>query len=316
VSSNPLARHFMVEVNERRIRFGDDVFGAIPETNALITCTRYLLLDGPPVRETTPPADHALTVRAGDIHHIVRLPAAPPLPAGVTLDVVDNTDAEGGANFFARSRRFEKGLSQFRTPYRLITKADFERAVLEDFNAFQRLSRSTPEVLNVSVVFDKRPTTTSGPSELEDAQSHVTLVPLFAATTVPVAILWERMRRFLDPRRLITTRLNFMAPQYRQVDVNAAVVVAADRNVADVDAALRSRIAGFLSVERGELDGRGWRLGRNVYESQIARVLEETDGVDHVTQLALNPADAEGNVEIAPHQLPQLRTLTLAVGRE
>jgi hypothetical protein len=322
VTTHPSARHFMVEAQENRIRFGDGDFGAIPAPNAVITCTRYVVLDGPPPHVVPPPAKHALTVKAGDVKHILRVPG-PPLPSDVTLKMArnsatdSNTDAEGGANFFPVSQRFERGLRQFRAPYRLITQRDFERAVLEDYNAFQRLSQSAPEILGLSVVFNKRPLTgTGGTTELVDAPSHVTLVPLFGAGTSPIADLWERLRRFLDPRRLITTRLDFLAPRLKPLDITATVVVAGDQSVADLRSQLETRVADFLSRVHGDFDGRGWRLGRNVYRSQVFRLLEETEGVDHVSALSLNPSDAQGNVEIAPHELPELRTLTLAVVRE
>lgn len=333
VATHPLARHFIVEPNESRIRFGDGDFGAIPDAGALIACTRYVVLDGPPVREVQPPVQHALAIKAGDVNHILRVPG-PALPADVTLRVVGNADAEGGANFFPVSQRFARGLGQFRSPYRLITEHDFERALLEDFNALQQLSQSTPDILRASVVFNKRPVDSAGVPALVDAPSYVTLVMLAGDETleaelrieaIPVSDkqvlinlsgdLWERINRFLDPRRLITTRLVPLTPRLRRVDMSATVVVAGDRNLADLQAVLYDRVYDFLSPLTGDVDKRGWRLGRNVYRSQVFRLLEDADGVDHVDALSLSPADAQGNVEIAPHELPLLQTLTLSVLR-
>ena len=170
------------------------------------------------------------------------------------------------------------------------------------------------------------------------APSHVTLI-LFAGNptfdeaqfrdeSVAVSVkqtalenaalgVWDRLRRFLDPRRLITTRLHRATPTLRPFTISVAVAVAADRNLARVESQLRELLYGFLSPISGDFDNRGWRLGRSVYRSQLFQLLEDaTDlGVDHVETMTLGPADAQGNVPIAPHELPVLQSLNLGVLR-
>jgi len=314
---NP-ATNYMVDAFESRIRFGDDAFGAIPPLGNVITCTRYLVLTGP----------QALSVGDGEVHHLLNF--APPADVALTFQ---NTDAKGGAYFFSVSRRTELGLREFRAPYRLITAGDFERAILEDFNDFQELSGATPQMLRVAVAFNREP-------PLEDdleSPGHVTLVllpgaPLFdetqfrnEAVSVPakqsmLALpdpLWQRLRRFLDPRRLITTRLHRQTPTLVPITIAATVRVAPERNIARAEAELRALVYRFLSLVSGDFDGRGWRLGRDVYRSQVFRLLEDASdlGVDHVETLTLSPADADGNVVIGPNELPLLQTLTLTVVR-
>jgi hypothetical protein len=315
------AEHYMVEANGGGIRFGDDVFGAIPAAGTDIVCERYAILDGPA----------ALAVRTGDVRHLLNFTA----PTDVSLRIIGNADAEGGANFFPTRRRFEDGLARFRAPYRLVAERDFEVAVLEEFNAFQSLAGSAEEILRASIVLNRRPQPlTAGGETLAVAPGNVTLVLLSGAAfdetqfqdeTVSAAAkqalitvsdpLWQRLRRFLDPRRLITTRLNRYTPRLRPATITATVVVRGDRNVTDMRAALRRRIYGFLSLLSGDVDGRGWRLGRRVYRSQLFRLLEDVDGVDHVAALTLSPADAFGNVGIGPHELPLLQQVTLTVVR-
>lgn len=311
------AEHYMIEPADYRIRFGDGVFGAIPPAGASIVCTRYQLLEGPA----------ALTVRAGEVRHVLNF--AP--PPGVDLIGLTHLDAEGGANFFPSDRRQDLGLTRFRAPFRLVTEHDFERAVLEDFNEFQRLSNGEPEIARASVVFDRQPPL----SDDVEAPGYVTFVLLPGAPHFDEAVfqdeavlvstkeamvalptgLWQRLSRFLDRRRLITTRLRQQEPELRRVTITATIAIDADRNVAEMEQALRRRVYGFLSLLTGGVDGRGWPLGRDIYRSQLFRLLEDADGVDHVASLALTPADARGNVAIAPHQLPLLERVTLALIR-
>ncbi len=310
------AEHCMIEPYQSRVRFGDNTFGAVPPAGAPIVCARYPVLEGP----------RALTVMSGDLRHLLNLVA----PADVTL-LFQHTDAEGGANFFPTSQRFELGLERFRAPFRLVTGADFERAVTVDFNEFQDLSASAPKIARASVAMNRRPDVTGD----EEAPGYVTFILLaapphfdeaqFQDETVPLAAkdamvdlppgLWERVRRFLDGRRLITTRLRRLKPELTPMAINATVVVAADRNAAAMEQELRRRVYGFLSLLSGGFDGGGWPLGRNVYRSQLFRLLEDAEGVDHVSALTLSPADAQGNVIIAPRHLPMLEKLTLAIVR-
>jgi len=309
-------KRYMVDAPQGQIRFGDGVFGAIPPLGAIITCTRYAVLDGPA----------ALIVREGDLTHLLNLP----VPTDVDL-AIRSSDAEGGAHFFPVSRRTELALREFRAPYRLITANDFERAVLEDFRAFQELSASTPNFLRAIVAFNRRPPL----ADDIDAPGHVTLVliagaPVFDETlfrdpTVAVAAkqamlglpepLWRRLRRFLDPRRLITTKLHRETPTLAPFTMTATVVAAADRNLAQLQSELRDEIHCFLSLVSGGFDHRGWPLGRDVYRSQLYRLLEDVNGVDHVASLSLSPADSPGNVRIAPQQLPLLQALAVSVTR-
>jgi hypothetical protein len=309
-----------IDAAAAEIRFGDGVFGAKPPFGAVISCSRYAVLHGP----------DALRVATNQVRHVIHITA--PLPADVTV-TLSNTDAEGGANFFPISRRTELGLREFGAPYRLISERDFERAIMEDFNEFQDLSRRRPRIVRASIVTDRQP-----PLELEaEDPGHVTLVLIagdptfdetqFRSESVAVATkqgsievpadLWERLRRFLDPRRLLTTRLHRATPQLRPFTMSATVAVAADRNLSRVEAQLRECVYDFLSPIGGGFDKRGWRLGRSVYRSQLFRLLEDaTDvGVDHVQTMTLSPADSQGNVAIGSHELPLLQTLVVGVTR-
>lgn len=314
IGSEPGLR-YMVDGHRNLIRFGDNVFGAIPPAGAVVTCTRYAVLHGP----------DALAVGENAVHHLLNL--APPVDVHLTFG---NTEAAGGARFHPVSRRTALGLREFRAPYRLITESDFERATLVDFNAFQALAGSLSRIVRVAVLFDRRSPLGDGavapgyvtlvlmsgdPTSLEaDLRSETLSVSAKQALLAPTTPLVNRLRRFLDPRRLITTRVEFAPAALTGITLAATVAVASDRNLVRAQEELRTRLFDFLSVLRGE-DGRGWRIGRGVYRSQLFRLLEDTDGVDHVVSLSLTPADADGNVIIQPHELPVVQGIALTVVR-
>ncbi|MEB2364055.1 MAG: hypothetical protein OZ929_22170, partial [Bryobacterales bacterium] len=55
----------------------------------------------------------------------------------------------------------------------------------------------------------------------------------------------------------------------------------------------------------GGPEGRGWPFGRGVYQSDVAAILENIPGVDHVEQLQLRLDDipAGDSVEVAPDRM-------------
>ena len=316
VGAPDAGRRYHVDGTRALIRFGDGEFGAMPPAGADIEAERYAVLDG----------TAALAVRAGDVTQLIALT----VPPGVSV-TFSHTDAEGGDGFFGARERARRGLRALRTPYRLVTRRDFERAVVADFNDFQQRAQATPPIVRASVEIDRKPGEKGSLTPLVDAPGYVTyvLVPgapqydeaAFRNPAITVAAkqamismpapLWDRVRRFLDPRRLITTRLVHLTPTLMPLAIQAALVVPAGQSAPEVVAAARERLLTFLSPTTGDVHGRGWRLGRNVFRSQLFRLLEETPGVDHVEFLALSPADADGNVQVGVVALPVLQTLTV-----
>jgi hypothetical protein len=314
------ARHFMVDP-DGAIRFGDGRFGSIPPAGAAIVCTRYQLLQGPDA-----------LVAAGTVVH--RLDAVAGLTATESI-AIDNGDAEGGDFFFAPADRVREGLKRFRRPYRLITASDFEEVLRIDFNELQSRAQAPDRILRAVALMNRRPTAPDQPApgnvtivvlaarsgvDLDDALTDPTLGDQQKQALVDPAPLVEKLRRFLDGRRLITTRVHLSLPPPQPVlpvlipvSITTTVVVDPERNTAAMTDVVRRRLRAFLGVVHGGFDGKGWPLGGSVYRSKLFRLLEDLDGVDHVEALTLAPADANGDVALDPLSLPALALNGLSV---
>jgi hypothetical protein len=140
----------------------------------------------------------------------------------------------------------------------------------------------------------------------DEAVIEVTVLPAAPADPAPLpsSALLSRVFALLDERRPITTRIAVLAPAYRGVAVEAALLAAAGL----VDpAALRRRaedaIRAFLDPLAGGVDGAGWPFGRALFRSELFRVLEGVSGVDHVTALRLG---ADGG---APQEMDRIDAL-------
>jgi len=312
----PTPKHFMIDSFEGRVRFGDGIFGAVPAPGAAIVLSRAQVLDGP----------RAL-VAAKDLRHVLNPGRAPLLP-GESLSVTDNTDAQGGENFFPSDERARRGLGEVRKPTRLITAADFERVARDDFNEYQARfnaaigapSPTTDFVRRVVALMNRRAKNLSAP-----APSFVTLMvlptfdravfdalpttaapplPSKTALATPSKPLQARLKDFLEPRRLLTTRLEVIGPRLVEIAAQVVIVQEPQGGAVQIAKAVEQALRDYFDIASGYDDGRGWPLGRDVRRSQIYRLLESVPGVDYVSFLTLSPATAEGDVSLAPDELP------------
>ena len=184
-----------------------------------------------------------------------------------------------------------------------------ERAVLADEFAGLVLA-ACPEVARAYAV--ARPAV--GDLFSDEVIIDVTVLPHAPDDPAPVPSpeLLSEVFALLDERRLITTRLAVVPPTYRGVVVEAEVLPAAGL----IDpAALRRRaeaaIGTFLHPLAGGVDGAGWPFGRALFRSELFRVLEGVDGVDHVTALNLGadggkPQKVDRIEALAPTSLMRL----------
>jgi len=112
----------------------------------------------------------------------------------------------------------------------------------------------------------------------------------------------ETVFSFLRARRLLTTRVQVVAPSYADVRLEVVVVRDAlsllppDAVRLGVEAAIRA----FLSPLSGGVDGTGWEFGRSVFRSELYQQIEGLPGIDHTRRLLMNGDDQVGELPLAP----------------
>lgn len=196
--------------------------------------------------------------------------------------------------------------ANLRTPWRAVTAEDFEEIVLSEF----------PNVARVRCLADTAPDPlSSGSKLLEGMTGHVSviIVPLAEGSrTVADPQLLGDVHNRLDERRLITCRHHVIGADYTDVALSAKIVSAPGSINAVVRDAVIDRIARFFAAVaeiNGGVRNGGWQFGRDVYESEICSVIEETDGVDHLEAFALlrndgnGPVVETGKIAVAPNSL-------------
>jgi hypothetical protein len=188
---------------------------------------------------------------------------------------------------------------------RAVVAADFEALAAEANPAVAR-ARCVPR-RNLAAAGDA------------DAPGHVSVIVLAAGGVVPQPALLAAVAKFLEPRRLLTTRVHVVPPVFVPIGVSVTLTLTADA----VDSTVRSKaaaaLAGWLHPLTGGADGTGWPFGRAVYVSEVIRLLGTVAGVDHVdatgtqpelvttdqTRLRRNTEGALTCLWLAPAELPQ-----------
>ena len=148
--------------------------------------------------------------------------------------------------------------------------------------------------------------------------------PMTPDTPTPDRDMLRRVCAWLEPRRLVTTELYVIAPEYVPVDISVAVEALPGTGGETlkrwVELALRQH---FAPLPPYGPDGAGWPFGRAVRDRDAEAAALRVKGVRLVNQVLLEGetigADgtrlpASGSVAMLAWQLPVLRSVRVAIG--
>ena len=217
------------------------------------------------------------------------------------IDSVTNPEpATGGGDEETIEEAVERGpREQLRTRNRAVNAEDFETLTLEASTGIAR-AKTLP-------LYDPANPTVETPGVVS-----VIAMPEGGGTLSQA--MRDAIRAYLDERRLVTTRIFVLDPDYVEVTVEATVVKLPGINASDLKDKAERTLAEFLNPEYGgdaalaasyveglsEKRGPGWEFGRSVYLSELYELLERINGVDHVEAISL-PA---GTIILEKTQLP------------
>lgn len=106
----------------------------------------------------------------------------------------------------------------------------------------------------------------------------------------PSVFLREQVQQYLAaraPAELGAGGISVIGPNYLPIDVSATLAPREISEAGAVERAARVVLERFLHPLHGGPNGGGWDLGRDVYLSDVAAVLDRVPGVDYVRELAL-----------------------------
>jgi hypothetical protein len=299
-ASDPDDRHYVLAETEGRIRFGDNVRGAVPAADQAVVATSYEVGGGP---EGTVAADATWRFARPD----GPAPAAGgsrggQSPAGGSAAGSGDTDGTGGiAELPVRGAAVRplggasggraaedvdaalaRLLDELAVPYRAVTAEDCE--YVAEHTPGLRFGRTKAVV-------------SEGPAT-GDCTDHdvveVVVVPYspeYVDRPEPSDGFLAAVDCHLERHRLVTDRVDAVGPTYVGIGVDVEVELHDGYAASRRATAVGDTLDRFLSPLSG-FDGDGWPFGRSVYESELYETVEGVEGVDCVLDVDV---DAEGD---------------------
>lgn len=264
--SGPRSRHYVLDHSSGIVYFGDGRRGIIPPAGRNnIKCDLYQYGGGT-----------RGNVNAGQISD---LRTAIPF-----IDSVCNPETvEGGVDLEDLDGLRARGPRSIKSRNRVVTTDDYEALV----------AQSTGEIARVKCL----PTMNQN-FEFEEGWATVIIVPNSnSIKPYPSQELINFVYEYLSTRAsgdMVVegaTRINVTGPRYLQVYVEADVRYENIRDAKTVESRIREALDLFFNPLIGGPDLTGWEFGRNVFISEIYKVIEDVEGVDHVGQVSIKPSE-------------------------
>lgn len=101
----------------------------------------------------------------------------------------------------------------------------------------------------------------------------------------------DEVQAYLDERRLLGTRLEIGAPDYRAASVEARVKIKPTADQDTVLAEARRRLYRYINPVQGGPDGNGWPFGRSLSLAEIYGVIQGTPDINYVEDIKLFAID-------------------------
>ena len=219
--------------------------------------------------------------------------------------ITNDLPAWGGAAAQTIAQAAGKADQLVNSSGRAVTLADYEQ-----------LAASTPgtRIARVTAIANMHP---DFPCFNAPGMITVIVVPyLPQGMPMPTPGLLRAVNAYLRPRRVIGTRAEVIAPTYLDVAVQATVQSMTGSNKTNLQQAIVVALNRFLDPLLGGPAGTGWPFGRDVYRSEIMRVIDAVTGVDYVASLALVAECGQpqcGNVCLGPTWLVAAGTHQITV---
>ncbi len=162
----------------------------------------------------------------------------------------------------------------------ILALRELKRAVTA--SDFEMLTRAVATVARAKCVPQRNLESEDARMRSAETPGHVSVIVLPENGTRPSQELLARVRRTLEPARLLTTRIHLTGPRYVSLKFRLTIVPRHGTPAAELREAAIERLKLFFDPHAGWFDGKGWPFGGNVCVSDIYRVLADLPGIESV----------------------------------
>ncbi|MRN57165.1 hypothetical protein [Paenibacillus monticola] len=201
----------------------------------------------------------------------------------------------------------QRGAKQFSESYRAVTVADFQLLSKQSLLEIPGILDTYPD-LAVRTLCLINTDMENGTGVSKEAFGHVSVIMVLQTENQKdllreVTEIKQSVKAYLDARKLLTTRVHVVEPDYRDVVIEMTVS-AKNQSIGSI---VNDSIVRFLDPVSGGEEGQGWLPGRKLYASDLYHLVEGITGIDHVTSVTLDSPD------LLPFQLFKLKDLKIEV---
>ena len=210
-----------------------------------------------------------------------------------------------------------KTLLQLRETYRAVTIEDYEKLILEEWqNSTEFTEKESIARVHCLPLRNQAQT---------NAKAHITLVVVNKneQEAKEEANSYPNLFKFLDQRRLLTTRIHLVDPKYVFLNLETTLVIEDGIKPEDLKEKAEAELKNYFDPRQSGKywQGKGYPFGRNVYLSELYQLLDNLSGVDYVKQLILkNPETVVTEIKLDDDQLIKFQstkiTIEVKVGNE
>ncbi|HET9531901.1 MAG TPA: putative baseplate assembly protein [Blastocatellia bacterium] len=284
--SGPEDRHYVLDPETGTILFGNGLNGRVPQATELIRARFYRRTQG---EKGNLPAGHQWQLAAG-------------LPPGTRIERrVNHAPASGGAEPESIDEARARSREVFRKQSPMLTAKDYEAAALNTPGL--RVARAkvvanfNPELPNLSLPGEVTVVVVPQPSPKAAFPN--------ARPPEPSDGFRSTVRNHLETRRLVTTNIHVIAPQYVTVVVRCRVFLKKGASEKETVDAVKKALGELLDpVPARPARNSGWPFGRPVFPSEIHQRLAKIPGIDYVTGVGLNDRKAGEPLRLPYNGLP------------
>jgi hypothetical protein len=245
------------------------------------------------------------------------------------LRLLTEGDGAGHANLQEKRRQVLTDLNQ---RYRAVTPQDYEHLTLDQWNQ-TAAAKKLGKIKRVRCVPQCNLSTKDMATKQADVSNHISLVVVPELSVQeqredadkklkppqPTEEQLKSLREFFEPRRILTTCLHVVHPEYVRFQLSATLYLKAGADANEKKQVKQNAEAAAHQfchpLDSGAYwQGQGWPFGRNIYASEFYQLLSQLAWVDHVENVSLSgfrggksiDQSSSKGIAVAAHQLVAL----------
>ena len=174
----------------------------------------------------------------------------------------------------------QHAVADMRRPYRAVSQADYERLALQAVRG-----EDTAGVAGARCLGRRNLEAATDEERRRDSPGHVSVAIIPEDPWIAdqdARSIRDRIRQYLLPRRLLTTRVHVVWPAYVEAAIRIHVVPSAGYTPAIIEDRIRRGVMELLDTRTGGPERMGYPLGRSLYVFDLYRQLGTTEGISRL----------------------------------